>query len=157
MGELVDAVRAALPQGCETEACRAQGCELTLTGISADRVIVDMDRLDLSWLGDVERCDRLFVGYEEFVAAIELKSGDIRASQVLAQLKTGSAVAHRYVPDIAEVQFRPVAAYSGRFHRIDRDRLRRKNNRVPFRGESFGLRVVRCKSPLLAALRKIDR
>ena len=79
MSEVVDAVRTALPAGCETNSCSEQSCSLTLRGIDGDRVLVDMNALDLSAMGNVERCDRLFVGQGAFVAPIELKRGDIRA------------------------------------------------------------------------------
>ena len=157
MSEVVDVVRAALPAGCEVESCRAQGCELTLAGIARERVIMDMDCLDLSWLGDVQRCDRLFVGEGDFVAAIELKSGDIRASQVFEQLQSGARVAEHYVPDSARVQFRPIAAYGGQLHPNDRDKLRRRGRRIRFRQERFEVTLVRCGSPLLSTLRKTAR
>ena len=128
-----------------------------MSGIADERVIVDMDLLDISWLGDVQRCDRLFIGHGDFVAAIELKRGGIRASQVLGQLRTGARVADHYIPDSADVQFRPIAAYGGQLHPNERDKLRRRNNRVGFRKESLEVTLVRCGASLLNALRKQSR
>lgn len=150
--ELVRHVRRTIPKTCHDTKLSKDGCQIALTGIGANRVIVDMDCSDLDVAKGQSRCDYLFIGEGNRVVPMELKRGNIQADEVTKQLRAGAAFAEQIVRPVTEISFRPVVAYGGRLHRSQSEALKRKGARIRFRNKLYEVKTIRCKSPLSAVL-----
>ena len=82
---------------------------------------------------------------------MELKAGEVKASEVAAQLRAGAELAGRLVPPDAKIRFRPVVA-SGKIHKDEQRKLRRSPNKITFRGKQEVILRIRCGDPLTRAL-----
>ena len=155
---VAESVRAKVAPNCITKRCRKGKCSISIQGMSGESFAIDMDHPKAP-VGRYEtRCDYLFLGStnasgNQWVAPLELKEGDVRASEVVQQLQAGADVADRLVPASPQVNFRPVVA-SGRIHKGERAKLRENSNKVRFRGERKVVRRMRCGERLDAELRK---
>lgn len=89
--ELVRHVRRTIPKTCHDTKLSKNGCQIALTGIGANRVIVDMDCNDLGIAKDQSRCDYIFIGEGNWVVPMELKRGNVQADEVTKQLRAGAA------------------------------------------------------------------
>ena len=154
--------------GCLAETCDKQGCAVGLQGAPNPFLLIDMDHPD-SPAGrnarrrrgrqrGVRRCDYLFIGEGDegtrlYVVPLELKSSGISVTRVSSQLRAGAKVAERIVPGSSSIRFVPVAAHGGKLHRKQIKDLARPGMGVPFRGEEYPIRLIRCGNPLAAALR----
>ena len=111
-----------------------------------------MDCDDLKIPADQQRCDFMLVGAGNWVAPIELKSGNVELHDAVRQLQVGARLAERrLVPRNVSPRFRPVVVYRGRF----RGRKGKKATRaetVQFRGNAYEVKAIRCGSPLIKAL-----
>ena len=154
--------------GCLVKACEKQGCTVRLEDAPHPSRLIDMDHPDSPAGRDVKRrrlrqrgarrCDYLFVGEGDedttlYVVPLELKSSGIRTNTVSSQLRAGARVAERIVPGSSSIRFVPVAAHGGRLHRKQIKDLAKPGMSVPFRGEKYPIRLIRCGDPLTAALR----
>ena len=94
----------------------------------------------------------MLVGAGNWVAPIELKSGNVELRDAVRQLQVAARLAERrLVPRNVSLRFRPVVVYGGRF----RGRKGRKATRaetVQFRGKAYEVKAIRCGSPLIKAL-----
>lgn len=154
---LVDVVKNKVSQQCLTRRCRRGGCSISLQGSPNPRLIIDFDKPG-SPLGQSDtRCDFLLIAEENgesaWVAPLELKSGRMDASEVLRQLREGARAAVDVVPQTVSVRFRPVAAHRG-IHKAERNKLRRKTNRIRFHGTMEYVRLMPCGEQLVQALRQ---
>ena len=84
---------------------------------------------------------------------LELKRGQPTVSEIVPQLRAGASIAEGIVPRNAEIKFRPVAAYGGELKRHQWNRFRNKANRVKFRNQREGVRLIRCGASLEQVLK----
>ena len=153
--------------GCLVKTCEKQGCTVRLEDAPHPSRLIDMDHPGSPAGRDVRRrrprqrgarrCDYLFVGEGGeattlYVVPLELKSSGIKTGTVSSQLRAGAKVAERIVPGSSSIRFVPVAAHGG-MHRKQIKDLARPGMGVPFRGEEYPIRLIRCGDPLVAALR----
>ena len=128
-----------------------------MNGLDDPFVLIDMDCEQLLIPNDQARCDYVFVGKHsksEWIAAIELKHGNIHAGDVHRQIQAGAEFAEsRLVAYHTQLSFRPVAAYGGKLHRSQSTALKREANKVRFRQERYEIKLIRCGSPLVKALK----
>ena len=73
---------------------------------------------------------------------MELKRGDVDASEAVAQLQEGARIVDDCTPNDIEMDLVLVLAYGGSIHKSQRNRL--KTSRVAFRGEEFPINTTRC-------------
>ena len=151
-------VRDAVPDACITRSCREQGCSLSLNGTSRQAFAIDMNHDDAPINRNQTHCDFLFVGSlagesEEWVVPIELKRGEIGASEARDQLQAGADAADRLVPRDLELTFLPLAV-SGSMARAERDQLRKSSHRIRFRRQMVLVERTRCGSDLADVLRR---
>lgn len=126
---------------------------MSLKGVGKEWVIVDMDCKELDIPENRKRCDYIFVGKGNWVAPIELKRGDVEASEVIEQLKMGTAFAERkFVPNNAKARFRPLVAYGGKLHRSQTQALKQRQNQIEFQGSRYEIKLIRCRSSIMQAL-----
>ncbi len=111
---IVAAVVAATNPSCHATRCRNRGCSLSLSGAPQPSLLIDMEQDAAPVTSGQPHCDYLFVGGNDesggpWVAPIELTTGRKRASEFLAQLCAGAAVADKLLPPAIRFRFRPVA------------------------------------------------
>lgn len=148
---------ARIDSGCLAEGCSRRGCAVGLEGAPSPYRLIDLDHPDSPAGASATRCDYLFVGKADggaglHVVPLELKSSGIRAGKVSSQLRAGAGIAEHIVPGASSIRFVPVAAYGRKPHRQQMNELARSANRVPFRGERYSIRLIRCGEPLSKAL-----
>ena len=153
----VKAVRTQTNPLCHTVNCQDSGCALVMAGAPEPYVLISLEHSDAPVPAGQQHCDYLFVGGDDegggpWVAPVELTTGRKRASEFLAQLRGGAAVAGRLLPPGTPSRFNPVAAYHRALHRDDIANLRKPANRVEFRGQRRQIQLVRCGTRLADAL-----
>ena len=158
MAGLVEQVRTKINKTCIiTARIKKEGCSVSLSGAPAPRLIVDFDKNGSPLGMDEVRCDYLFIAEDssdaDWVCPMELKRGGLRASEVISQLKAGTLIAEQIVPRNARAKFRPIAAFGGGIHRAELYELKRKSNKVSFRGVSESVRLIECGEKLTKGLR----
>lgn len=148
---------ARIDSGCLAEECSRPGCAVGLEGIPDPYRLIDLDHPDSPARANATRCDYLFIGEADggarlHIVPLELKSSGIRVGTVSSRLQAGARIAERIVPGASSIRFVPVAASGGKLHRQQMNELARSANRVPFRGERYSIRLIRCGEPLSKAL-----
>lgn len=149
----VAAVANHVPNCCHAVRCNRDGCRVDLKDVPRSRLLVDMDCNALNISNQQKRCDYLFVGEEGntiWVAPIELKSGRLKATEVLEQLEEGAGSADNWLPRGIRFQFVPVLAYGKSIHREERRELRKRKLRL--RGKQKIATLIRCGDSLTKAL-----
>ena len=92
---------------CIVRRCRKEGCSVSLEKAPIPRILLDLDRPGVPFLSPNDsRCDYLFIGGpgesdKAWVAPMELKKGDIKATTVVNQLRAGAEFAERLIPSEA--------------------------------------------------------
>lgn len=148
--ELVANVRDAVPRGSVVQRIGRQHCRVSLDGIEGERLIVDVDEFVPD--GEV-KCDYLFFSDRPVIAPIELKRGEVGASEAKRQLQAGADLAHvLFEPRSLRCELKPVV-FSRRIDRVERQLLRRPQYTVRFRNANFEIKVAKCGSTLAEALR----
>lgn len=151
--DLVQTFRRQVPDECLARTHAKDGCSISLAGMSAHHVMVDVDCSALPLPTDAKRCDFLFVSEHNdrtWIALIELKRGTFSAGAVAAQLQGGAALADRWLPDESRFEFAPVVAH-GRGIRQETLKALRKVA-VRLRGITRRPKLIRCGAPLREAL-----
>ena len=150
MTELVAAVRSRVAQSCIVNRCHKDRCSVALPpGRARNRLIIDCDKPGSPFGRDDRKCDcLLFEESENGVGRaipIELKSGRIRASEVIEQLQAGARAIENLVPRRIDVQLQPLLAY-GEIPKGERAAL--NNRMVRFRGKGIRIDKIRCGAQL---------
>ena len=161
MIQLVKAVRSKVSSESLAKKCYKKGCGLSLQDVPEQHLLIDFDKLDVPSGNETKCCDYLFVSdrdseNEPYVAPIELKKGDLDVSEVVAQIKEGAAKAKDFLPKKTAFSFRPIAVCGGRADKAEREKLRKKKNKIKFHSEVEAIRLTRCGSRLINTLRKPD-
>lgn len=143
-----------IPPCCRSKRCNKDGCRVDLRGITKTRVLVDMDCRSLPIPEGRKRCDYLLVADESdktWIVPIELKSGRLKAEDVLEQLQGGADAAGIWLPTGTFVELVPVLAHGKSIHPQDLKVLRTR--KVQLRGKKKATVLIRCRDPLTKALR----
>ncbi len=141
------------PDWC-LERIQKSGCLAKLDRMpKGQRVIVDLDRVPSNVASAESRCDFILITDQAILAPIELKRGEIDASEAKRQLQAGADFAdRRLVPKDRRSVLKPIA-FVGHVDRHQRDLLKRQANAIRFRGTSAEIRIAKCQSSLADALR----
>lgn len=111
------------------------------------RVIINLDCPALE-LGNAKRCDFVVIVERDdgaSVAAIELKRGSFKTSQVVKQLQGGAGYAET-LEAVAATRFDPVLAHGKGVPKTKLRALRRE--RIDYRGHPHQIVLMRCGAPL---------
>ena len=111
MTETVAAVANRVPGCCHAMHCNRDRRRVDLKGAPSVRLLIDMDCDALQIPRQQKRCDYLFIGEEgtaTWIAPIELKSGGLRATEVLDQLQGGMRAIEPCLPQGISFQLVPV-------------------------------------------------
>lgn len=150
MSGLVSAVRSRVAQSCVVNRCRKDGCSVALPrGRSRNLLIIDCDEPGSPFGPHDTKCDCLLFEESENGSGrampIELKSGRIRASEVIRQLQAGTEAIENLIPAGITVQLRPLLAY-GKIPKGERTAL--DKGTVRFGSERIGITKIRCGAQL---------
>lgn len=124
-----------------------EGCRVSMANIPSERVVLDVDRAFSADRANTNQCDFILFYIQSTQNSLtgvpmELKSGNVDASEAVAQLQEGARIVDRYTPNDVEMHLIPVLVHGGSIHRNQRNRLR--TSRIRFRGEEFPINTARC-------------
>lgn len=149
MTGLLLAVRSKVAQSCIVNRCNKNGCSVSLPADSCSRLVVDCDKKGSPFGPNQAKCDYLLFEESESGAGhavpIELKSGRIRAREVIRQLQAGAAAVENLIPRQVDVRLLPLLAY-GNIPKGERTAI--NNGTVRFRGDSERIERIRCGARL---------
>lgn len=139
-----------------------EGCRVSMASIPSERVVLDVDLAFPTDKAVTNQCDFILfytLSTQNSLAGVpmELKKGNVDASEAVAQLQEGARIVDRYTPKDVEMNLIPVLVHGGSVHRSQRNRLR--TSRIRFRGEQFPINTARCghEGNLAQALRKSSK
>ena len=131
-------------------------CSADLTGVSElDRVVVDLDKVFPSGQQGKNQCECVLFYFDDagnfVVVPIELKGGEVDASEASKQLKGGAAFAIDYTPSGVKSICRPILFCNG-MSKAEYRQLKKPQSQVPFSGESSEIKTARCGEKLANVL-----
>ena len=150
MTNLVDKIKRCMPSHCLATRCRRNGCSVDLQNAPKPCLLIDMDT---GLVGENDsKCDYIFIGGTDdvWVVPIELKRGSAEARNLVDQLRAGARFAEMICKG-EQVRFVPVLACRG-IKRAQRQELRKKSNRIAFRGRPVEVALLRCRGLLNSVL-----
>jgi hypothetical protein len=104
--------------------------------------------------GSTKRCDYLFIGEEgniTWVAPIELKSGRLKATDVLEQIEGGVREVEPWLPQGISFQLVPVLVHGKAIHRNELKKL--LSRKIQLRGQKKLTVLMKCGEALTTKLR----
>ena len=154
MSEVLNEIRTRMGEENLSTLRSRSGCGVNMTNAPSPRVVIDADRAFPAHGMTGKRCDYIIffcnTANSCLVAVpIELKGGDVKASEVSEQLQEGANFAERFTPEATETACLPRLFHKG-IHKKEFQQLQRAS--VRFRGESRPIKTARCNSPLIRTL-----
>ncbi len=127
-----------------------EGCRVSMANLQskpANRVVLDVDLAFPTDQADTNQCDLILFHIDDVqnglvAVPMELKRGDVDASEAVAQLQDGARIVDRCTPNDVEMNLVLVLVHGGSIHRSQRNRLR--TARIRFRGAEFPINTARC-------------
>lgn len=140
-------IRGQVSSNSITKVCSGEGCQVYLTDMPKERVIINVEKEFKSRGKSGKRCDRmLFYRNKNTLLAvpIELKGrGKGDESDVLEQLKSGLEFAATLVPDLKTTTYVPIV-FTKRGIRSRSPRHQNRELKVKFRGKTLMVLTGRC-------------
>ena len=154
MSEVLNQIRAQVGEENLSTLRSRSRCGVNMTGAPSPRVVIDADRAFPAHGMTGKRCDYIifFCDTDQnclVTVLIELKGGDVKASDVSEQLQEGANFAERFTPEATETVCLPRLFHRG-IHKREFQQLQRAS--VRFRGEQEPIKTARCDSSLIRAL-----
>ena len=117
-----------------------EGCRVSMANIPSERVVLDVDLVFPTGRADTNQCDFVLfyidTAQDSLIGVpMELKRGDVNASEAVAQLQEGARIADGCTPNAVEMNLVLILVHGGSMHRSQRNKLR--TARITFRGEEF--------------------
>lgn len=147
LNDVLSEIRTRVDKDSLTDSCSGEGCDVDMTDIPDERVIILVEHeFELREM-EGRRCDRLLfftVDNILFIVPIELKSGNIRASRGTRQLLGGVKLANHLVPEANDFETicLPVLFSGNVIHPEQHKRLNQRSG--TFRNQFFKVRTARC-------------
>ena len=150
MNEILKTIKNKLGEESLSKLCSRGGCKVSLEGVPFPRVIVNADAPSLAPREEnkTRRCDYVlfFMNAEEdtlIIAPMELKSGDVDASDAIVQLKWGVGFAARVAPETPiSIRCQPLLFHGRRIHKSQNRKLNLAKLR--FRGVNLSIITEHC-------------
>ena len=122
-----------------------------MENLPRQHLVIDFDKPGSPLNQNQIRCDYLFVadvpGQLGIVAPLELKKKNVDVSKVKQQLEAGAKVAEGNLPRKTDVDFQPILA-SVSLRKAENFALKKPNNHVEFRNNSYPIKRMKCNSSL---------
>ena len=133
-------------------ALRRGRCSVNLAGVSENnRVVVDLDKIFPSGQAGRGQCECVLFYFDDaenfVVVPIELKGGEVDASEASKQLKGGAAFAINYAPRGVKNICHPILFCNG-MNKAEYRQLKKPQSKVSFGGKSFEIKTARCGDKL---------
>ena len=124
-----------------------EGCRVSMANIPTNRIVLDVDLAFQTGRAGINQCDFVLfyidaAQYNLIGVPMELKRGDVNASEAVAQLQEGARIVDNCIRNNVDVNLVLVLVHGGSMHRSQRNRLR--TSRIRFRGEEFPINTARC-------------
>lgn len=152
--EILDAIRTRVGEENLTRSHRRKGCSVSMEDVPYPRVAVDADLAFPSHGIKRGRCDLilfLFDAEQSLVTIpLELKGGNVGASDAHEQLQQGANFADCMAPKAFESSCRPILFHGKGIHPKQLKTLNRL--KVNFRGRKLTVKLARCNRPKNLAL-----
>ena len=118
-----------------------------MANLPSERVVLDVDLAFPTDKAETNQCDFILFYIDTAQSSLvgvpmELKRGDVDASEAVAQLQEGARIVDNCTPNDVEMNLVLVLVHGGSMHRSQRNRLR--TSRIKFRGEEFPINTTRC-------------
>ena len=123
-----------------------EGCQVSMANIPSDRVVLDVDLAFPPDRAQTNQCDFILFYIDTTLSRLvgvpmELKSGDVKASIVAAQLREGARIVDDFTPRSIEIELIPVLVKDG-IHKSQSEKL--KVERIRFRSERVPINMTTC-------------
>ena len=149
--------------GREAKSYTREGCRVSLANLPRERVMLDVDRAFPTDRAVKAQCDFILFYVDAdreslVIVPMELKRGDVDASDAIKQLQEGASIAARLVPRNVKTICIPLLVYGNkRIRKEQNEKLRRST--VNFRGQSYLIQATRCsyEGNIAAAVKKASR
>ena len=135
-----------------------EGCQVSMANIPSERVVLDVDLAFPTSSAQKNQCDFILFYIDTTLSRLvgvpmELKSGDVKASLVVKQLRGGARIVDNFTPRNIEIELIPVLVHDG-IHKAQSERL--KVSRIRFRNDGIPINTTTCgyKGNLARALTK---
>ena len=124
-----------------------EGCRVSMANIPTNRIVLDVDLAFPTGRTNTNQCDFVLFYVNTVQSSLigvpmELKRGDVDASEAVAQLQEGARIVDNCTPNDVEVNLVLILVHGGSMHRSQRNRLR--TARIRFRGAEFPINTTRC-------------
>ena len=134
-------------RGQESKSYTKEGCRVSMANIPSERVVLDVDLVFPTGRSGTNQCDFVLfyidTAQDSLIGVpMELKRGDVDASEAVAQLQEGARIVDGCTPNDVEMNLVLILVHGGSMHRSQRNRLR--TARITFRGEEFPINTTTC-------------
>ena len=145
--EALEEVRQWIGDNEATSPYTKEGCRVSMANIPTNRIVLDVDLAFPTGGTNTNQCDFVLFYIDTVQSSLigvpmELKRGNVDASEAIAQLQEGTRIIDNCTPNNVDVNLVLVLVHGGSMHRSQRNRLR--TARVRFRGEEFPINTSRC-------------
>ena len=144
----------------EAKSYTREGCRVSLANLPRERVMLDVDLAFPKDRAVKAQCDFILFAIDTeqeclVTVPMELKRGQVDASEAIKQLQEGARIAARIVPRNIKTICIPLLVHGGRIPKTRR-RKRSKRAGVIFRGQESLIYTTRCsyEGNIADALRK---
>ena len=150
MSEVLDEIRSRVGAENLSNSCVEEGCRASMEDMPSPRVLVSANLAFPAHDMEGKRCDCVLFLMSAakdtlFAVPVELKSGNVDASDVSEQLQQGAKFADRFAPKAFKALCRPVLIHGRRIHKKQLRTLNRA--KVSFRDSELTIETERCSRP----------
>ena len=152
--EILEEIRSRVGVENLTQSYRREGCRVYMEDVPYPRVAVDVDLAFPFHRIEGNRCDQILFLFDDdqelLTIPLELKGGNVDASESHEQLQQGANFADRIALQSLESSCYPILFHGKRIHPKQHKTLNRL--KVKFRGKNLTIMTARCNRPRNLAL-----
>ena len=147
--EVLDTIRSRVREENLSQSHRREGCRVYMDGVPSTRITVDADLAFPAHRIEGGRCDLILFLLDSdgklLTVPMELKGGNVDASEAHGQLQQGANFAMRVALQGIDSVCHPILFYGKRIHQKQLRTLNRL--KVSFRGQRLTVKIARCNRP----------
>ena len=150
MSNALQTIRKEVGTDALSKSCKRFGCKVSLECMPSHRIVIDVDKAYSTDVAQHSRCDYVLffarrVGDGVLAIPIELKSGNVDASEASKQLQWGLEIVDRLVPRDSDTECYPILFHGKSLHPKQRKSLNR--TKISYRGRKLTILTGRCNRP----------
>ena len=147
--EVLDTIRSRVREENLSQSHRREGCRVYMDGVPSTRITVDADLAFPAHRIEGGRCDFILFLLDSdgklLTVPMELKGGNVDASEAHGQLQQGANFAMHVALQGIDSVCHPILFYGKRIHQKQLRTLNRL--KVSFRGQRLTVKIARCNRP----------